>query len=135
MGFKIISEGKEVEAGSVGEIYSTNEVRIGTWIDGKPVYKRVMSTILAASGDAAFTDEQPITNNGSIDALISLTVVMQRQKNSAYTRYPLPFIYSSDIFASVYVDNNKLYSLVGSKAGSYMGQPIIATLIYTKTTD
>lgn len=29
-------------SGSSGEVYSTEEVRIGTWIDGKPLYRRVL---------------------------------------------------------------------------------------------
>ena len=29
----------------MGSIYSTNEVVIGRWIDGKPIYRKVLSTV------------------------------------------------------------------------------------------
>lgn len=47
---KIVIDGKTVElpgGGSGGggsgaeEVYSTEETRIGTWIDGKPLYRKV----------------------------------------------------------------------------------------------
>lgn len=47
---KIVIDGREVElpgGGSggggpgAGEVYSTEETRIGTWIDGKPLYRKV----------------------------------------------------------------------------------------------
>lgn len=37
-------KGREIPTGGPsGEAYSTEETRIGTWIDGKPIYKRVFS--------------------------------------------------------------------------------------------
>ena len=48
---KIIVNGEVVEAGggggsSAGEVYSTEETRIGTWIDGKPLYRKVFKQIV-----------------------------------------------------------------------------------------
>lgn len=50
----LIYKGKtiaDVGGGSSEEIYSTEEQRIGTWIDGKPLYRRVFEAPIAdASG-------------------------------------------------------------------------------------
>lgn len=43
---KLVIGGEVVEVpgggGSSGEVYSTEETRIGTWIDGKPIYKKTI---------------------------------------------------------------------------------------------
>lgn len=42
-GLYVISDGGSGGGGPCGEVYSTEETRIGTWIDGKPLYRVVMS--------------------------------------------------------------------------------------------
>lgn len=40
---RIYSNGKMIEVGGCcGDVYSTEEQRIGTWIDGKPLYRNVI---------------------------------------------------------------------------------------------
>lgn len=51
---KIIIDGKEVNVGGSGEneVYSTEETRIGTWIDGKPLYRKTV-TVKNLSGNVS----------------------------------------------------------------------------------
>lgn len=56
-GLWVISDGESGGGSSGGEIYSTEETRIGTWIDGKPLYRMVATfqgPINAASGYGTF---------------------------------------------------------------------------------
>lgn len=41
-GLWVISDGESGGSSAGGEIYSTEETRIGTWIDGKPLYRKTM---------------------------------------------------------------------------------------------
>lgn len=55
---KIIIDGREVEIGGGGteqNVYSTEETRIGTWINGLPLYRKVLevSSIGQQSGNGA----------------------------------------------------------------------------------
>ncbi len=47
--------------GGGGEVYSTEETRIGTWIDGKPLYRRVLVAETAEKSDLTWTfDFDPV---------------------------------------------------------------------------
>lgn len=67
----------------MGSIYSTNEVVIGRWIDGKPIYRKVVSTIgLTGSTKKSIAynidnlDKIWIENGFAINALRIVTVPM-----------------------------------------------------------
>lgn len=67
----------------MGYIYSTNEVVIGTWIDGKPLYRKVLSTVgLAGNTKKSIAynidnlDKIWIENGFAINALRIVTVPM-----------------------------------------------------------
>lgn len=57
---KIVINGKTVEIPSgggdggefAGEVYSTEEARIGTWIDGKPVYRKTLDVVIGNAAGA-----------------------------------------------------------------------------------
>ena len=101
------------------EIYSATEQVIGTWIDGKPLYRKVITGTLGESGttDVTITDVLPMTCDivnitGSITAMngankqarpISLYLNYSSQENfisfillgQNATRYDLKFFYTS----------------------------------------
>lgn len=65
----------------VKENYSTNETRIGTWIDGKPLYRKVITYSKTGGGDFSFNHnianignywlggESNINSNGTVYSL------------------------------------------------------------------
>lgn len=81
-GFALISEGTDI-----GEVYSTEETRIGTWIDGKPVYQRVFQLTAPSTGEhgsrAVYTMPEPI------DTWIQLTALL----NERGQWVPFPYVY------------------------------------------
>ena len=63
---KIVINGESVEvngdavpqdSSGGGEVYSTEETRIGTWIDGKPLYRKTL--VGTSPGQLRANDKQP----------------------------------------------------------------------------
>lgn len=116
--------------------YSTNEKVVGTWIDGKPLYQK---TVSSAFGTIS-TNFTPVSN--TLD-LTDLNIEHIRICDSMYTAsnggiFVIPTAYqltSSEAvsFARIYFESNKLW-IQGNKTA--MSEcPVIVTIQYTKTTD
>ena len=113
------------------EVYSTEEQRIGTWIDGKPLYRKTIK----------FTDN--ITKEISIEHKINnFGRLINSSGNITFynSEHALPVIYPSDMAkygVGIYSANaTKVVVEVGTQIISE-GNPsnLIVTLEYTKTTD
>ena len=110
-----------------GEVYSTNEVRVGTWIDGKPLYRKV----IVYDGAAIPSGNKLIPHNiSNIDYRTIKDFVFALSNGAYYCNtagsyaYAFPFeISSSDI--QIYIGTD--WANVFPKA--------YFTLEYTKTTD
>lgn len=109
------------------QTYSTNETRIGTWIDGKPLYRKVISagTITASN--------TTIANIQNIDTLVSI-------KGSAYSsqfgqKYGIPNVHNSiaEYYINLLVSGNGVVIRYGSGFSQF--DNVMAILEYTKTTD
>lgn len=119
-GLYVISDGGGGGSGggeSAGEVHSTEETRIGTWIDGKPLYRRV----LTFKGTIDLN-----TAEWQIDTLVSIT-------GSAHTpgsnTSPVPSSYAFLYFERDYAH------LTSQFHSSYLSADIVAVFEYTKTTD
>jgi hypothetical protein len=108
--------------------YSTDEIRVGTWIDGKPIYRKVIYISALPSSTGPATAYSPgIT--GTINFIKSLTgttsngIIMNgnRPENAAAEIGLFFDISSANIMISVGQDRSNLSAYV--------------TLEYTKTTD
>ena len=116
--------------------YSTDEKKIGTWIDGKPLYQKTFVYNTATSGstvanigtinnmDTGFIIDgfyiNQNSNFGGIGASYMLTNTGRNVEQTTYTSYF--YISSSGI----------IYGLFGSTTAS---SKIVVTVRYTKTTD
>ena len=134
---KIVIDGQEVElsggggGGSPWEVYSTEEKRIGTWIDGKPLYRKVVTIV---SPDKALTNKT-YPFDAPVDTMATLHAVLQSQKSVSTSKYPLPFLYEENVYLSVWYSEGALWARAGSSAVEYLNQPVTVRLEYTKTTD
>lgn len=147
---KIVIDGKEAEvSGGIGgvtleqvqeamdnklanytpqEVYSTEETRIGTWIDGKPLYRlcveiRTASTVHTQSyifDAASLQIDKFVHFHGSIllDAFIT----------------PLTFYNGGNYYSSVFYDKGKKQFLSHVGDAAYVNKPAYMVLEYTKTT-
>lgn len=112
--------------GGGGEVYSTEEKVIGTWIDGKPLYRRVFLTKSPNSASA----EKIL----SISNLSVITIGGYLEAASGYR--PVNFPNDNSNYICTYQntnDNGNIYMKAANSA--YHSRDIKLILEYTKTTD
>lgn len=102
----------------VGDNYSTDEREIGTWIDGKPLYQKTISTTFAT---------------GNITTIPSDWIPQQFEvsmKSTASGLQSSTFYASSNNWWTVYLDNGYIMGIQGST--NYVGRDLFVTIRYTK---
>lgn len=121
---KIVSNGKTLEVPSCGsqDIYSTEEQQIGTWIDGKPLYRKVLNITM---GNVNI--ETKHTTLGYVDSMILIRFIIYG-KAGGTIMFPNGFGYV--VFSS---SNKGLLSKVN--ADDLANQPAKAIIEYTKDND
>lgn len=72
-GLYVIDDGNSGSGGggsssSSGEVYSTEETRIGTWIDGKPLYRKVISFPEGVTFEASLTSYVVVVSQTTVSA-------------------------------------------------------------------
>lgn len=112
------------------QIYSTNEQVIGTWVDGKPLYRKVLNF-------------GSLPNAGTKDISVGSTNINQVIDlrgfafNSAGATMPLPYPHNSNVTQNVTMSysggsNGVIYVATESDRSSFSAYVIVE---YTKTTD
>lgn len=116
--------------------YSTNEQVVGTWIDGKPIYRKVVTFNINSSGmTTAYTH-----NIANIETILP-TCVAQIKRGTTDV-YSVPFVYpnnAGDLLnwgVGMNITASKVLLYIGSSMRSAVSSyPAIVILEYTKTTD
>lgn len=109
------------------EDYSTDEIVIGRWIDGRPIYRRTFEGTSVAS--AVLLEIDPSIRCISLKGYINKDNDMIFEYNSYY---------SSGLFICVYqqINHNGKNTVIMYVVGSaYVGKPCVTTIEYIKTTD
>lgn len=120
------------------EKYSTDEQVIGTWINGKPLYRKVIETTtptVATDGTSAW--RQVIIPNVAYGRVVSSDSIL-----GANTRRSIILFHGKDNSA-LYVrshflintSNNNGVLEIECNNTAYNDKPVIAIVEYTKTTD
>ena len=121
------------------EVYSTTERRIGTWIDGKPLYQKVIKTLLPTTT----TDFTVVQNDVDISDLNAETLFIvntfsQYFVTTLHLTQCMPFNYTTladrlgytcwvyDVSSAIRVGNNR---------AALSGKDVYIIVKYTKTTD
>lgn len=116
-------------SGASNDVYSTEETRIGTGVDGRPLYRRVFDTSTPTTSSRWVTLENTVTKN-----VLQVYTLRGIYKNNSS---PGDFV-ATEYHAG---DNvNLQYSLSGGvmiycAASGFLNKPILIVLEYTKTTD
>lgn len=114
------------------EVYSTEETRIGTWIDGKPLYRRVYSlTTPSVAGTAWVLDDIGIENLGTISNLYGIMKATSTEGFDAYI-YMNQYLSSKNI-CTLWLDGRRVGAHV--ELPGHLKCPFHMVLEYTKTTD
>lgn len=110
--------------------YSTSEIKIGTWIDGKPLYRKCFEK----TGNVSTIT----TGINDLDSVINLSVTVKNTDNNYWRTIPWNFndsSYNSGYTGGVYVSNTG--NVIGFQAGSGLtnASKYIVIIEYTKSTD
>lgn len=138
-GLYVISDGGNGGDGgaSAGEVYSTEETRIGTWIDGKPIYRiAINATTPASAGTDASVEVASYSAN--VEEVIRLSAIITSKTGQKITA---PYYRTNDERAWIAYNppnytnvqnKNSVRMMVGT---AIVSLPITIILEYTKTTD
>jgi hypothetical protein len=112
--------------GGGGVNYSTEEQRIGTWIDGKPLYQITFNVITPSTDNDTNIIDMTLLN---IDTLIDLIGTVK----STSASLNINFWYSNNDYISTWYDYTEFS--IYMKPSKYTSKPCYITIKYTKTTD
>ncbi len=86
------------KAGSAEEVYSTEERRIGTWIDGKPLYRKTFYTDYSKSSLNATASFTFIFESAEFDQVTNMfgSIMFSNGTKS----YPLGFVQDENYFTA-----------------------------------
>lgn len=120
------SDTYKVDVGDVvGKVYSTQETLThDTWIDGKPIYRKVLTGTTPNS--AASTDWVTLDSIQNVDTIIGMNGVINNM-------YIVPTSISGSEVAIAFVQGD--IRLRYQSINSFKNMPIIVIVEYTKTTD
>ena len=106
--------------------YSTNEVRIGTWIDGKPLYRKVITDSATTAGDRdisiadiSYDYLELVSFNVVVAGTYCLNVYGDQNSNDKIRAFI----------------NRNSNNIVWSRGTSWPNASFYGTIQYTKTTD
>lgn len=118
----------EIEKVKTGDIYSTDEIKCGTWIDGKPIYRKVIESTPDQAGECRI-------DSSSLN--IEQLTVFRGMFDDTEHNYAFPVPDYSDGDTHFYLAYNKQSSKMYYKGGNVYGIRGKLTILieYTKTTD
>lgn len=135
---KIMINGKEfpVGGGQCQEIYSTKETRIGTWIDGKPLYRKVFSGNIPSNIDNTTVVYAPFIDS-TVEAKRIYGGIYSNQSHTSVMSIPCNY-YSDTLnwsISLIYTPNIGIRINIITQNITLSGNPAWVVLEYTKTTD
>ena len=124
----VVGYKNESSTNGQGETYSTEEQAIGTWIDGKTLYRKVIT----ADIPSATTSGTYVRNSFSIGSDIDKLFIKSAYRVYNDIIYPLPYIADSGNVIKVYEDSSNPKNIV--IASNWINTDNTALLIveYTK---
>ena len=118
------------DGGSSSEDYSTTEKRVGTWIDGKPLYQTTLS-LTSSSGNA---DQQVSLSDYGISNIETVCKI-EGTALATLGYVALNYFASSNDCFNIYMTSNNTVMVLAHYGNWTHSIPVYVTLQYTKTTD
>lgn len=116
------------------DVYSTAEQTVGTWVDGKPIYRKTYVVTSPSSGTSTEVD----TSGLNIDTLVYIFGMFNSGSGTGSFEAPIPYVEPYDLQnSSINVfylhDDSKIY--VRKSSANMALASFHITVEYTKTTD
>lgn len=118
----------ETDGIDLRNIYSTDEKKVGTWIDGKPIYRKTI--------EHSISDTSAITTNIST-GITNMETLVKSEGTALYNNtiwLPLTF-YNAGGFNSYHITQSGQSIVYQRGSSNYPTSKVYITLEYTKTTD
>ena len=141
---KYLGKDKKYHALPIGESidivqydeYSTDETIVGKWINGKPIYRKVIPfTFPSSSGLTAFENVLPEDMEFLVSIRGKSSDINQNDSNMDVFR-DFPFQLSSNDYVSIYVNYRTITLYAGSNVVSWNATNSSVFIVeYTKSTD
>ena len=132
-GLYVISDGDEGGGGGGGgseEVYSTEETRIGTWIDGKPIYRKVY--VLNSGQNGEHMIDVPGFDVSQIDTMVRMNAIIKGIQSSG-TWVQDGWNFSASNLLNFQISEGHMR--IAHSPAFYANRPLWVILEYTKTTD
>ncbi len=110
------------------DIYSTEEKKVGIWIDGKTIYQKTIETTFALESSKWKQEEHNIKD---IEHVVNLTGYIINDLSQEVCLNGIVNEHSNMWFTNVTQTNIATYS----NYSRLLGRPMVITIQYTKTTD
>ena len=121
----------DVEKANNQQNYSTTEQVIGTWIDGKLLYRKTIKNTVPTSSANGTMSEKYLSINSSISFGFVESCFI---KTTSGAIHPIPYVDSNGYTLRVMINENKVLRILNWVA-SLSGAEIYVNILYTKTTD
>lgn len=116
--------------GSSGDDYSTDEKVIGTWIDGKPLYRKVIEQTINWSTSTSYVAHNISHGIPNLKRVINITACGGGRGG---TQYPIPYYENSVVGTYIEVVNSS--SVVIQNKTGWTNCILSICIEYTKITD
>lgn len=114
------------------EIYSEGEAKIGTWIDGQPLYRKVIAiTTPTVTSDGTYPSNAYISTGLSNISTIYLKHAYIVANNS---KYSFPYTTKSNGHLNIFINSSNALEVI-TNTTTFSNKSGYAILEYTKTTD
>lgn len=130
LGFKFPIKSQDIDFETFTQFnYSTNEQVAGKWIDGKPLYRKVLTGVTNSSGIAEIN-----VLSLNIDTLVSANGFILSQYEQ---KWPIPnnFKPSEKNWTAVYITDPPGKLIIEAGTPNYASKPFHIIIEYTKSTD
>ena len=138
----------DVEKANAQQNYSRGEQVIGTWIDGKPIYRKVIATTMPSTISETGTGfETLLMYSNDIDKIwlnLGKSFIHREKTTTEIPALYVPLVYLTSLEGSYvrtniqarYVENTYQYfAYINSNYITMAGRTVYLTIEYTKTTD
>lgn len=124
-------------------VYSTSEQRIGTWIDGKPLYQCTFSGTTGTMANPGDFDRVVTTHANltsfNIDKVAKFDYVLQSANDTATSSTMFSVINNNTVcmkgYNAIYLNLENTTEITSDVGKWFMDKPFVVTIQYTKTTD
>lgn len=118
------------------QVYSTNETKIGTWINGKPLYRKVFTgTMPQVQTDGTFVNKQIIISALNIDIAIFETATFIGSPYGEISVNTIPTLSANNLSQGALIDIYGPALEIRSNRTIWNTFTYYVSLLYTKTTD